>query len=414
MPPRQAILHWPNGDVSAGKVHGSVASGLSFQASSITGPLADRCQKPPMAHLPHAGYSPRPLDVKPSPDRAVSELVNVQTQLARIDVPFSRAALSEIARIAAGGEAGMTRDEMRTSSHVLMCVLEQMESKFDDPLAARRAKQALAKGAAYHYDFHLDIRGSYSVEHHVLVSSDTDVDSYADEEDLLRLNLEDDDEDDLSVGSNATSDDPFLKMLDTLAEGEHVYIPVRQFEADGGHALSISVSRMGGDEARVTIFNSNGWECHGEGLESAPAISRSMSMGAASVMLEQLQDDVYFQPPNGSLISQQWQRSGAGAPLLTWLEEGGSARSELEVLSLRQPPQKGQDCGLEAQFAWLATVLPEADYKLVKANALNVLAEAASSTDEGEQVVQRLHERVTSSLSGHVMSPAPRQSLLSD
>jgi hypothetical protein len=412
IPPRQAILHWPNGDVTLGKVDGSVASGLSFQASSITGPLAERCQKPPMAHLPHAGFSPRALKVTPKPGSAVSELLNVQTQLRRIDTPFSRAALSKLARVA-GGVGGLSRDELEATSGVLMYALDQLESEFDDPIAARRAKDALRKGVDFLYRFDLDDHGSYLVHLKANVDEESDVDSDTDEEGLRLDNSEDDDEGDLSVRLNAVTGGPLSRVLHALAEGEHVHIPVGQYDATGGHALSISVSRMGGDDARVSVFNSNGWQCHGgEGLKNAPAISRSMPIYRAAIRLKQLENAVYRQPPNG-FISQAWQHLSEGAPLLSWLEERGQATSELRVSSLRQPPQKAGDCGLESQFAWLATVLPEADYKLVKANALNVLAEVASSTVDGEQVVQRLHERITTSLSAHVMSPTPRQSLLS-
>ncbi|MBW8833131.1 MAG: hypothetical protein JF606_27880 [Burkholderiales bacterium] len=54
-------------------------------------------------------------------------------------------------------------------------------------------------------------------------------------------------------------------------------------------------------------------------------------------------------------------------------------------------------------FAWLASVLPEADYKLAKAHVLNILTQAALYHDLDKRVVERLREHVTSGLSAHAM-----------
>jgi hypothetical protein len=78
--------------------------------------------------------------------------------------------------------------------------------------------------------------------------------------------------------------------------------------------------------------------------------------------------------------------------------------SMLQPTGQRMTPQKGQDCLIEVQFAWLASVLPEADYKLAKAHVLNVLTEAAEANDLDEEVLERLRQRATSSLSAHAMA----------
>lgn len=69
-------------------------------------------------------------------------------------------------------------------------------------------------------------------------------------------------------------------------------------------------------------------------------------------------------------------------------------------------PQKADDCAIEVEFAWLASVLPPADYKLAKAHVLNVLAQAAKTAGWSETELQRLQDRITTSLSGYAMSPS--------
>ena len=78
----------------------------------------------------------------------------------------------------------------------------------------------------------------------------------------------------------------------------------------------------------------------------------------------------------------------------------------LEATGRQMTPQKRDDCTLEVEFAWLANVLPEADYKLAKAHVLNMLAHAPAPAGVDEAVLQRLRERVTSSLSGQSVTAA--------
>lgn len=108
IPPRQAILHWPNGDVSLGRVDGNLDTGLSFMASSTAGPLAERCRKPSMTHLRHSGASVRPLEVTPILGSAMSELLAVQARLKKIDVPFDGQTLPHLAQVASGTRTGAT------------------------------------------------------------------------------------------------------------------------------------------------------------------------------------------------------------------------------------------------------------------------------------------------------------------
>ncbi|GKS77510.1 hypothetical protein AVME950_21460 [Acidovorax sp. SUPP950] len=214
---------------------------------------------------------------------------------------------------------------------------------------------------------------------------------------------------DESASSASADQDPLFDVLRPMAEGEHLCIPVGQCGSNGNHALLISVSRLDADQARVSVFNSEGWQCQGgtDRLDDAPAISRSMPMDRVYGLLKALDGSVLKPPPDDSLIRADWEVADAGAPLLSWLQDGGSAASEVKVASLRQPRQKAVYCALESRFAWLATVLPEADYKLVKAHALNVLAENASIEEDRAEVLGVLGHRVTVSLSGYAMSAKP-------
>jgi len=77
-------------------------------------------------------------------------------------------------------------------------------------------------------------------------------------------------------------------------------------------------------------------------------------------------------------------------------------------------PQKAGDCGIEALFAFMASALQPADYKLAKATCLNTLVQLAdrpkppgtAHANPALQVARRhLQERITSSLSGHMVAP---------
>lgn len=102
--------------------------------------------------------------------------------------------------------------------------------------------------------------------------------------------------------------------------------------------------------------------------------------------------------------ARNWNRCESGVPLLQWFKQGIATGTDPQATQLRMKPQKSHDCSIEVQFAWLASVLPRADYKLAKAHVLNVLAETATSDGLSEYVVERLKDRTTSALSGHVMS----------
>jgi len=127
-------------------------------------------------------------------------------------------------------------------------------------------------------------------------------------------------------------------------------------------------------------------------------------------------------PPPGARSEAHWTDVGKGRPLLEWLNGMGAPGSRIsgdfhdtggQLVSARQ---KSSDCGIEALFAFMASALQPADYKMAKAACLNTLVQIAdrleppgtAPADSDLQVARRrLQERITSSLSGSMVASAP-------
>jgi hypothetical protein len=196
-------------------------------------------------------------------------------------------------------------------------------------------------------------------------------------------------------------------MLHALGPGEHLLLRGTQSQGDDAHALAISITRLDGGLVQVNLLNPNGWGgiARREDFVRYPAIGKVLTIDQAHAALVSLSGHV-IEPPavvQSSAARANWHQAENGAPLAAWLRAVGPD-SVLRPTGLRMTPQKGQDCLIEVQFAWLASVLPEADYKLAKAHVLNILTEAAEANDLEEEVLERLRQRATSSLSAHAMA----------
>jgi hypothetical protein len=200
-------------------------------------------------------------------------------------------------------------------------------------------------------------------------------------------------------------------MVHELDEGAHLFLRAKFGAPDAmRHMMGISVTRVSAEHVQVNLINSNGWyELTGKpGLERMPAMAKFLPIDLASAGLASLLDEVIERPARGFQSERGrrvWDSSPSGAPLTAWLRELDSS-TPLQHTAHDVTPQKGSECIIEMNFAWLATVLPPADYKLAKANVLNVLRQTAEANAMDEEVMQRLDERITSSLSGHAMAPA--------
>jgi hypothetical protein len=197
------------------------------------------------------------------------------------------------------------------------------------------------------------------------------------------------------------------EMLDGLQEGEHLYLRVTQaMHGDDSHSLTISATRIPGNQVQVSLFNPNGWRriARSDSYSRIPAIGKTVSLKDAREALGSLPGGVIELPAHMSGgVSPNWHASSAGEPLSVWLS-AVNPEMQWQATGQRMTPQKANDCSIEVEFAWLASVLSEADYKLVKAHVLNILTQAALYHQLDKRVVERLRERVTSSLSAHAMA----------
>jgi hypothetical protein len=253
--------------------------------------------------------------------------------------------------------------------------LRHIEASCTDPMAVQRARESLA--------------GSFAVE---LVPTPSG--GY------------------LSKVGDGVNADP-ADRLRHLDEGAHLFARVAQEFGVDAHALAISATRLPGSQVQLSIFNSHGWGHLSDGLGLAaglttrhPAIGKVMPLEDACRAIGFLNNRVVNFADRTQQEDGAWRAPGAGLPLFVWLQTFGPEGVDPEPTGPQMTPQKSADCGIEVQFAWLASVLPEADYKLAKAHVLNTLMHAPASHEVDEAALLRLRERVTSSLSGHAMATA--------
>jgi hypothetical protein len=274
----------------------------------------------------------------------------------------------------AGGKRGngLTEGQKATTQQLVASVLRHAQADWTDPAAVRRARDAL-------------------------------------ERPFVMLALTPASPGEASDFAWVTPDVDVAGMVEGLSRGEHLFVVVHleNERQESAHALALSCTRVSADGVRMSIFNPVGWRpTIGEDCpNNAPEMSKMMSLSEAVTGLSALPEGMVEQPSEmGSATLHRWSRAEYGMPLLNWFSHDIAPDSDPDPTELRMPAQKASDCGVEVQFAWLASVLPKADYKLAKSHVLNVLAHTDNS---GYRVpkfaVRRLQERATSALSGHAM-----------
>jgi len=216
----------------------------------------------------------------------------------------------------------------------------------------------------------------------------------------------------------------FKKDLASLRPGRHSYVRVTLVHGNASHALAIAVRKERHGQVRLAAINPAGWPQVPAGDVGAsstdrvmPAVFRMMDVDAAATALAGL---LARRLPPGPAPEEApgWVRSGE--PLRAWLAGLGTASpSGLQAdfhgtgRPLLRADQKGDDCTVERIFAFMATALPPADYKLAKAAGLNLLVQLADRLEPPGTVARGsaledargyLQWRATSSLSGSAVA----------
>lgn len=375
------MLRWPNGETSIGQLVARRRGTLTFDAAEVDGPFAQRCRKADRAA--RSEINPGPIEVTETGSSDDGDVAHVEPALLDAVQGIYPNMLEDLAETAGGEDDGLFLHDGITLSRVMQGVLRHIEENCTDPVAARHALDALERPFIQFVMRPVDQTDSAAHGY----SSCSVVDPEGDDED----------EDERDLG----------ERLHALEPGGHLLLRGSQARDGDSHALAVSVTRLTEARVQVNLFNSNGWrEVAGHsGFARFPAIGKTVSLEDASAALTALSGGVIERPEafGSSRGRRIWRSVSGAAPLSAWLRSVDPG-SPLQPTGQRMTPQKGGDCAIEVEFAWLASVLPEADYKLAKAHVLNVLMKAAVANDLDAPVLQRLRERVTSSLSAHAMA----------
>ena len=379
MAPRSAVLRWPNGATSDGQLHFNGQGKAIFHATQVDETFAARCEKPERAG--RSEVHPGPIEVVVTATSDDGDVAHAEPALLQALPQIHPNNLEDLAETAGGQPGGLHSEESMGLSHVMRGVLRHIEQDSTDPVAVRRAFDALE-------------RPFIEVSLDAVEQPDGAARAYRCE--VL--------EPELGYGEPAHD---LGEMLHALGPGEHLLLHGTQSRGDVAHSLAVSITRLDGGLVQVNLLNPNGWVgiARRENFDRHPAIGKLMTLDQAHAALTSLSGQV-IEPPavvRSSAALVNWHRPANGAPLAAWLRALGPD-SVLQPTGQRMTPQKGQDCLIEVKFAWLASVLPEADYKLAKAHVLNILTEAAEANDLDEGVLERLRQRATSSLSAHAMA----------
>jgi hypothetical protein len=203
----------------------------------------------------------------------------------------------------------------------------------------------------------------------------------------------------------------------------HVQFVHNRVEETGGHSLGLAVQKQADGRVRLSVINSNGWPMQPRARGACtPGVFKTMGQDEAVAAIQDLLSGGIPPRPEG-MSMRDWTFTGLGRPLLTWFKGAGPADAEISTdfhgtgRPLASSPQKTEDCTSESLFAFLATVLPPADYKLAKAACLNTLVQicdqleppgTAAANSPLQKARRRLQERITSSLSGHMVAATPQ------
>jgi hypothetical protein len=377
MAPRAVVMKWPNGETTRGRLAGSEETGLRFLAGEIEGPLKTRCMR--ADRFARAGLRPGPIEVAMAPEAKEENVVRVAPRLLKAVHGIDPKSLRELAQTAGGKSDGLCTDDQVTLSKVIEGVLRWVEADAVNPKAVRHAIEALKRPFI---ELKLTPDAGAPGDYQCTVSN--------------------------AKGDHGSQVGDLGTALEGLREGEHLYVRAAQEDEENEHALALCATRLSRHKVQLNAFNSNGWAVASGNpyLTRFPVVTKTVSLDEALAALRALPTRVVKRPPalQKSAIP-AWNSAEFGMPLFAWLGSV-SPYKQLSPTWQHMPPQKGDDCAIEVEFAWLASVLPEADYKLAKAHTLNVLTQAALANNLEEDVVRRLHERVTTSLSAHVMAAA--------
>jgi hypothetical protein len=403
-PPAEAWLEWPDGRRSAGTVQ-STPAGRMFTVGSADAVLAERGCKGAGTALPAdaapAGcdrnvFIPRLPALPAAAGRGgrwlgshhVWHSLLVDGTAVAEPMALTRDALAAVVRVA-GGIRGERLDwnQQAVVQHLLAHALQKVAPQCAEPAEAARVAQAL--------------------------NDDHDL--------FLLYGLP---EPDAPPGRACASFDAkaFRKHLAGLSPGQHGYVRVTLVHGDTSHALALAVRKEGGGQVRMAAINPAGWLQVALGetvppgrIRIAPGIFRRADVDAAA----QAMTGLLSGPPPAIPAphdTKEWVCSGQ--PLHAWLAglgaaPGGNLQADFHGTGrpLLTAPQKTHDCTVERVFAFMATGLAPADYKLAKAAGLSLLAQLADrleppGTAAPDSALERarcgLEWRLTSSLSGSV------------
>ena len=378
MAPRSAVLRWPNGATSDGQLVFNGQGKAIFHAAEVDDTFAARCEKPGRAG--RSDINPGPIEVAVTSTSDDGGVAHVEPALLQALPGIYPNHLEDLAETAGGMPGGLDTADAIALSHVMQGVLRHIEQDSTDPVAVRRAFDALE-------------RPFIEISLDAVEQPDGAAHGYRCE--VVEPEL-----------AHGDPEHDLGEMLNALGPGEHLLLHSKQSRGEVAHALAISITRLDGGLVQVNLLNPNGWGgvARREHFDRHPAIGKVLPIDQARAALASLSGHV-IEPPavvRSSAALANWHQAANGAPLTAWLRAVGPD-SVLQPTGQRMTPQKGRDCLIEVHFAWLASVLPEADYKLAKAHVLNILTEAAEANDLDEDVLERLRQRATSSLSAHAM-----------
>lgn len=445
----KATLVWPDGRRSAGHVR-ETAEGPVFEiaAAKHDAVLARRGRKQP-AGWHHARPRPLPVAAAPGDPTGRQFAPRLPTVLSANDfnedgsLPIGRTyhhrpagddaqpveachlasmqaqRLGRLAKVAGGWSEGTSGEHVTALQHLFARSLDAVAPQCADPRSASNVAQALsADGSAlWLVDFH-----SRSAR-------------------------------DPSGFTKASFDArAFRERLANLGPQQHWYIWVTA-EHDGfkhrsdqkiaasGHSLGMGIQKQPDGNFRVSVINPNGWpktphESRAYPLPwrnpttDRPALFKTVTLDEADTAMQALLSNHWPIRPPG-LRKTAWTEAALGRPLLAWLQNMGPARSTLSAdfhgdgRPLVSAPQKSGDCGIESLFAFMATALQPADYKLAKAACLATLMQIVDRLEVPESLPaklarvvgllpeeplqatrSRLQQRLTASLGGAMLAPA--------
>lgn len=327
--------------------------------------------------------------------------------------------LERLAKVAGGWSSGADRDQMAALQHLFGRSLDAIAPQCTDPQSVSNVARALSEGdsALWLVDF-------YSREAR-----------------------------DPAEFTKASFDAPaFREKLARLVPAQHWYIRVTAehdvFEgksdkriATRQHSLGVGIQKQPDGHLRVSVINPNGWSTRPptttpwlspwrRQVADIPAVFKTVSQDDADTAMHALLSNHWPIRPQ-ELSKPRWTETASGQPLLAWLEGMGPAGSRLSAdfhgdgQPLVSAPQKSGDCGIESLFAFMATALQPADYKLAKAACLATLMQIVDRLEVPEslptrlargvgllpedplQVTRsRLQQRITTSLGGAMVAPA--------